>query len=130
MDDFYGDVKIPRYAASLDFDALWQEFPPADTYFRGPYQRSRDEIRALHDADGVPFIEVHAQATVEALATRDVKGLYKKALAGEIEHFTGVTDPYEAPETPEVRVRTDQQTVSESVEQILNELRERQLISA
>ncbi|MEO7718693.1 MAG: adenylyl-sulfate kinase [Capsulimonas sp.] len=93
-----------------------------------PYADVRDEIRALHDTEGVPFIEVHAQATIEALATRDVKGLYKKALAGEIEHFTGVTDPYEAPENPEVRVRTDQQTVAESVEQILTELRARQLI--
>ena len=47
MGEFDIDVKIPRYAASLDFDALWKEFPPADEYFRGPYQRSRDEIRAI-----------------------------------------------------------------------------------
>lgn len=49
MGEFDTDVKIPRYAAALDFDALWTEFPPADTYFKGPYQRSRDEIRAVQN---------------------------------------------------------------------------------
>lgn len=82
MDDFYGDVKIPRYAASLDFEALWQEFPPADTYFRGPYQRSRDEIRKLQDerfirqmtrAWQVPFYQRHWGKA--GLQPGDIRGL-------------------------------------------------------
>ena len=47
MGEFDTDIAIPRYAASLDLDALWREFPPADAYFRGPYQRSRDELHAI-----------------------------------------------------------------------------------
>ena len=94
-----------------------------------PYRDVRGEVRAEHAADGVPFIEVYAEASLEALSTRDVKGLYKKALAGEIAHFTGVSDPYEAPEHPEVAVRTDRDTVEESLQQILGELARRGLIS-
>jgi len=80
-----------------------------------PYREVRDEIRSHAGADDVPFVEVFANATIEALTERDVKGLYKKALAGEIANFTGISDPYEAPENPEVEVRTDQQTVEESL---------------
>ena len=58
-----------------------------------PYASTRDEVRAAAAKDGVQFIEVHAHATIDALAARDVKGLYKKALAGEIGNFTGVSDP-------------------------------------
>jgi len=93
-----------------------------------PYQDVRAEVRAEHLDDGVPFIEVYAEATVDALAERDVKGLYKKALAGEIPHFTGVSDPYEPPMHPEVSVRTDRDTVEQSLEQILGELKRRKLI--
>ena len=49
MSEFDTDVKIPRYAASLDFDALWKEFPPADEYFKGPYQRSPEQIREIQN---------------------------------------------------------------------------------
>jgi len=93
-----------------------------------PYQDVRNEIRAEHQSDSVPFVEVYAQAAVEALAERDVKGLYKKALAGEIPHFTGVSDPYEPPVHPEITVRTDRDTVEQSLEQILDELKRRGLI--
>ncbi len=93
-----------------------------------PYRDVRDEVRAEHAADGVPFVEVYAQASVEALAARDVKGLYKKALAGEIAHFTGISDPYEPPLHPEAVVHTDRDTVEQSLEQIVAALQERGLI--
>ena len=88
---------------------------------------SRNEVRRLATAAGIPFIEVYAQASLDALVHRDVKGLYKKALAGEIPHFTGISDPYEPPESPEVTVRTDSETVEAGVERILAALRERGL---
>ena len=62
-----------------------------------PYADVRNELRTLAAKDGVDFIEVHAHATIDALAARDVKGLYRKALAGELANFTGVSDPYEPP---------------------------------
>ena len=93
-----------------------------------PYQDTRDAVRAAHEKDGVPFIEVYAEATVAALAERDVKGLYKKALAGEIAHFTGVSDPYEPPTHPDVTVHTDRDTVEQSAGQILAHLQQQGLI--
>ena len=93
-----------------------------------PYKDVRAEVRAEHEADGIPFVEVYAQASLEALAERDVKGLYKKALAGEIAHFTGVSDPYEPPTSPDVVVRTDRDTVEQSLAQILDVLEKRGLI--
>ena len=93
-----------------------------------PYRETRDTVRAEHEVDGVPFVEVYAEASVEALAARDVKGLYKKALAGEIAHFTGVSDPYEPPLNPEVVVHTDRDSVEQSVSEILAVLTERRLI--
>ena len=95
-----------------------------------PYRETRDAVRAEHAADsGVPFVEVYAEASVDALAARDVKGLYKKALAGEIAHFTGVSDPYEPPLSPEVTVHTDRDSVEQSVKEILAALTERGLIA-
>jgi adenylyl-sulfate kinase len=84
-----------------------------------PYRDVRDEVRALAARDGVPFVEVFAAADIEALAGRDVKGLYRKALAGELAHFTGVSDPYEPPLNPDVVVRSDRETVDESRDRIL-----------
>ncbi len=94
-----------------------------------PYREVRDEVRAEHAADSVPFVEVYAEASVEALAARDVKGLYKKALAGEIAYFTGVSDPYEPPISPEIAVHTDRDTVEQSLEQIVKALERRGLIA-
>ncbi len=93
-----------------------------------PYKAVRAEVRAEHAAEAVPFVEVYAQASVEALTERDVKGLYKKALAGEIAHFTGITDPYEPPTTPDVTVHTDRDTVEQSLAQIVAYLEEQGLI--
>lgn len=77
-----------------------------------PYKAIRDEVRA---AAG-DFVEVFADCPLDTLVERDAKGLYKKALAGEIKNFTGVSDPYEPPESPEVRVDSSRQTAEESTE--------------
>lgn len=95
-----------------------------------PYASARDEVRALAARDGVEFIEVYAHATIDALAARDVKGLYRKALAGEIGNFTGVSDPYEPPANPEVLVRSDEESVDESLGRILSVLAARGLVDA
>lgn len=76
-----------------------------------PYRSLRREVRAAN----TNFVEVFADCRLETLIERDVKGLYKRALAGEIKNFTGVSDPYEVPEHPEVRTDSDKQTPEESV---------------
>jgi len=94
-----------------------------------PYAEIRNEIRSNVDTEGrSQFVEVYANAPVAALAERDVKGLYKKALNGEIEHFTGVSDPYEAPEKPDIIVRTSIDPIEASVQQILDYLTDKGLI--
>jgi adenylylsulfate kinase len=80
-----------------------------------PYRQARDQVRASVDR----FVEVHVAAPVATCAERDVKGLYAKALAGEIKHFTGVSDPYEAPVDPEITLHTERETVEESVATVL-----------
>jgi len=84
-----------------------------------PYGEDRDAVRATSD---VPFVEIFAAASLDAVTARDVKGLYKKAIAGEIKHFTGVSDPYEAPERAEIVVDTGKESVSESVRVIVTAL--------
>lgn len=92
-----------------------------------PYKEIRDEIRANADA---PFVEVYVECPLETLVERDVKGLYKKALAGEIANFTGVSDPYEAPENPEVTVNSSTETLEESVGKIIAYLNEKNLAAS
>lgn len=87
--------------------------------FISPYQQARDFIRNLCEN----FIEVHVSASLEECQRRDVKGLYKKAIAGEIKGFTGIDDPYEIPEHPEIVVDTANQTIDESVNQIMEYLK-------
>jgi adenylylsulfate kinase-like enzyme len=74
------------------------------------------------------FVEVHVDCSLDELVRRDVKGLYEKAFAGEIENFTGVSDPYEAPQDPEVRVDSESQTVDESLAAILAHLQQVRLL--
>jgi len=93
-----------------------------------PYCETRREVHRLAVKDGVPFLEIFAHARLDSLIARDVKGLYKKALAGTISHFTGISDPYEPPRHPDVVVETDRETVEESVARILEALRDRGLI--
>lgn len=95
-----------------------------------PYAATRAEVRALAEAQGTPFLEVFATASLPNLVARDVKGLYKRALAGELPHFTGVSDPYEPPPAPDVTVETDRETVAESLAKILAALQSRDLIGA
>lgn len=85
-----------------------------------PYRAIRDEARAKAQA---PFVEVFVDAPLATVEARDVKGLYKKARAGEIPAFTGVSDPYEPPLAPEVVVRTGMETVEQSAEKVLRHLR-------
>ena len=94
-----------------------------------PYREVRDEVRKLAAEDGIPFVEVFASAPIEVLTARDVKGLYQKALAGEIAHFTGVSDPYEPPLEPEVEVHSDRETVGASLGKIVRVLEERGLLA-
>lgn len=94
-----------------------------------PYAAVRDEVRALTEADGVRFVEVYVSCPIPVLAERDVKGLYKKALAGEIKNFTGVSDPYEAPTHPEVVVESDKETIEQSGDKIVAFLQNSGLIA-
>jgi sulfate adenylyltransferase len=94
-----------------------------------PYREARDEVRRLAAEEGTPFVEVFASASIEALAARDVKGLYKKALAGELAHFTGVSDPYEAPEKAEVVIHSDRESVAQSLGRIVRALEEQGLLA-
>jgi adenylyl-sulfate kinase len=89
-----------------------------------PYRDIRDEVRAQHKN----FVEVFVKCPLEALVERDVKGLYKKAIAGEIQNFTGVSDPYEEPLRPEIVVETDKESVEQSAAKILDYLETRGLI--
>jgi adenylyl-sulfate kinase len=93
-----------------------------------PYSAVRDEVRAAVESDGVEFIEVFVKCPISVLAERDVKGLYKKALAGELKGFTGVSDPYEEPRAPDVVVETDRESIDFSSDKILRELERRGLI--
>jgi adenylylsulfate kinase len=79
---------------------------------------------------GDRFIEVYVKASVDTCAERDVKGLYAKAFAGEIKEFTGVSDPYEAPENPEVVCDTESETAEESAQKLIEYLEQRDLLPA
>ncbi|KZS98514.1 adenylylsulfate kinase [Sistotremastrum niveocremeum HHB9708] len=86
------------------------------TAFISPYKADRAVARTLHEDNGLPFLEVFVDAPLEVVEQRDPKGLYKKARAGQIADFTGISAPYEAPETPEIHIRTDQNDLAQSVE--------------
>ncbi len=87
-----------------------------------PYRDARREVLLEAAKNGVKALEVFVDAPLDVVSARDVKGLYKKAIAGEIKHFTGVSDPYEAPLEPDVHIRTDQKTLEQSVDAILERL--------
>ncbi len=86
-----------------------------------PYRETRNKVRERIQN----FVEVYVQAPLEEVIRRDVKGLYKKALAGEIKNFTGISDPYEPPENPEVVCNTAEETLEESVQKVVNYLESR-----
>jgi adenylyl-sulfate kinase len=93
-----------------------------------PYEEARRLARSLIEQQ-VPFVEVHVATPVEECARRDPKGLYAKALAGEITDFTGVSAPYEAPVDPELRLDTTDATPAESAAAVLAQLEELKLVS-
>ena len=98
---------------------------PVITAAISPYAVIRQEARELM---GERFIEVYVKASVDTCAERDVKGLYAKAFAGEIKEFTGVSDPYEAPENPDFVADTENETAEESAANLLAYLEQRELI--
>lgn len=97
--------------------------------FISPYVVDRDNVRQLHQAAELPYLEIYVDCPLDEAEKRDPKGLYKKARAGEIKGFTGIDDPYEAPTSPELHLRTDQLSVAESVQQLLDLLEARGLLS-
>ena len=86
-----------------------------------PYEETRRKARAMVEEFGA-FIEVYVDASVEACAERDVKGLYAKAFTGEIKEFTGVSDPYESPADPELVLRTEDESPEESAQRVIAQL--------
>ena len=96
--------------------------------FISPYKGDRDEVRELHEQAGLEFIEVFVDCSLAVAEERDPKGLYKKARAGEIKNFTGIDDPYEAPSNAEIHLKTDEMSVDQEVQIILNHLEENNLI--
>lgn len=104
----------------------------AITSFISPYRADRDAVRKLHEDAKVPFLEVYVEVPLEEAEKRDPKGLYKKARAGQLKGFTGIDDPYEAPaaDKAELVLRTDQLSVAQSVQKLLDLLEARGLLSA
>jgi len=98
------------------------------TSFISPYAKDRDLARALHDKDGIAFLEVFVDAPIEVCEQRDPKGLYKKARAGEIKGFTGIDDPYEAPAKPELVLKPETMSIEDSVAACLKLLRDRSIL--
>ena len=90
--------------------------------FISPYRGDRDEVRALHDVADMPFVEIFVDCALSVAEDRDPKGLYKKARAGEIKNFTGIDDPYEAPENPEIHLRSDEMSLQEEVSIVIDYL--------
>jgi adenylylsulfate kinase len=100
------------------------------TSFISPYRRDRDEVRKLHEDAKLLFLEVFVDCPLEEAERRDPKGLYKKARAGEMKGFTGIDDPYEPPERPEVVLRTDRLSVADSVAELLGAFERLELLES
>ncbi len=86
--------------------------------FVSPYKKDRENIK--NTVKGINFVEIYINTSVEECERRDVKGLYKKARAGEIKNMTGISAPYEAPENPDVEIKTENETVDQAVQRIIN----------
>ena len=92
--------------------------------FVSPFKKDRDLARELHKEHGLPFYEIHVATSLEECEKRDVKGLYKKARAGIIKGFTGIDQPYEKPDSPELVINTESRPVHDCVQQIIETLQE------
>jgi adenylylsulfate kinase len=98
------------------------------TSFISPYRKDRDLVRQLHDENKIPFVEVFVDTPIAVCEERDPKGLYKKARAGEIKGFTGIDDPYEAPNKPEIVIDTSKLSPQEASIQVIEYLESRDLL--
>jgi adenylylsulfate kinase len=96
--------------------------------FVSPYRRDRDNVRLIHEQSGIPFLEIFVDCSLEAAEVRDPKGLYKKARAGEIPIFTGISDPYEPPARPDLRLQSDITPLEDEVKLIIDKLLELEII--
>ncbi len=96
--------------------------------FISPYRAGRAAVRAIHEQVDLAFIEAHVDCPLEVAESRDPKGMYARARKGEIQGFTGVDDPYEAPDAPEVVLSSHRQSVAEEVKALCAALRERGII--
>ncbi len=121
------DTNIGRIAFVADL--LSRNGTPVITAAISPYRETRDAARQVHNGHG-EFIEVFVATSLEDCEARDTKGLYAKARSGEIKEFTGVSDPYEEPENPEMRIETAGKTPEENAEEILSYLEDKDLIPA
>jgi adenylylsulfate kinase len=98
--------------------------------FISPYAVDRDTVRKLHEDSGFKFIEVYVDCSVTEAERRDPKGLYRKARAGEIENFTGVSHPYEAPIEPDIHLHTEDSTIEDEVSTIIDYLVDEKIIDS
>ena len=98
--------------------------------FISPYHADRDQVRQLHRDSKFVFIEIFVDCSLAEAESRDPKGLYKKARAGEIKNFTGIDDPYEEPRLPEIHLRTDQMSLQQEVRIIIDYLLHQGIIGA
>jgi len=96
--------------------------------FVSPYRDIRKEVREIVESEGLKFVEVYTRCSVEECIKRDPKGLYRRALKGEIKMFTGISDRYEEPESPDITLDTENEKPEESAEKILRYLRENKLL--
>jgi len=120
------DTNIGRIAFVADL--LSRNGVPVITAAISPYRETRDNARKLHEGKG-RFVEVFVATSLEDCEARDTKGLYAKARSGEIKEFTGVSDPYEEPENPEIRIETAGKTPEENAAEILDWLENEGLIT-
>ncbi len=98
------------------------------TSFISPYRKDRDNVRALHEAGQLPFIEIHVNTPIETCETRDPKGLYKKARAGQLKNFTGVDDPYEPPTSAGITLDATHVSPQEAAVQLMSYLESKGII--
>ncbi|XDV44665.1 hypothetical protein PO909_012910 [Leuciscus waleckii] len=98
------------------------------TSFISPFTKDRNDARKIHENAGLPFFEVFINASLEVCESRDVKGLYKKARAGEIKGFTGIDSDYEKPEAPELVLKTGELTVNDCIHQLVDLLKEQDIV--
>lgn len=96
--------------------------------FISPYSNDRDTVRSIHNESNFHFIEVFVDCSLESAESRDPKGLYKKARAGEIKNFTGIDDPYEPPKEPEIHLQSDKMSIDEEVNLILEYLESNEIL--